>query len=322
MTVTSAPIGSTAQSLDGFAVDAHVVAAFRESVVLTGPDSSTEVVVPTSTQTSDAYGMPVWVQGTPNVSVAAMPAAGPTSTHVISSIPFYVAQSSAPWGTTSQIVSSLPLWVSQSSAPWEVRGGVAVTNTANVALVGTSQVFGTVSSQIVSSIPFFVAQSSGPWDVRGGIAVTNAPNVNVTNVPAVNITTSIPFFVAQSSAPWLFVETISTNAGVTATSYVLLANLNTTVVRNTKTNLYHYTISNFASTALHVKLANASTAGPASTAPFLMRIAAAPSTTVHGALDVPATFSTGIVMYTTREAWNTGLTAPLGSTAVVNLGFV
>lgn len=196
MNVTTIPVGTTGQFLEGVAVSTGV----RESVILTSPTDPNGFAEIVSTQPIGFYGLPVWLQGTPSVSVAALPAISGS--------------------VSSQIVSSIPFYVSQSSAPWTMNGGIAVTNTptvnvTNVPLVtvqGTSSVnvissaahaiSGTVSTQVVSSIPFFVAQSSAPWTMNGAMAVTNSPNVNVTNVPAVNITSSIPFFVAQSSGPW------------------------------------------------------------------------------------------------------------------------
>ena len=61
MTVTSAPIGSTGQSLDGFGVNANVPDAFRESVVLTDPTDPLAVVSIVSTQPISFYGVPVWL---------------------------------------------------------------------------------------------------------------------------------------------------------------------------------------------------------------------------------------------------------------------
>lgn len=234
MTVTSAPIGSTGQSLDGFAVNANVPSAFRESVVITDPTDPLGAVAVTSTQPISFYGIPVWIQGTPNFSstVNITSTVNVTNTVTISA--------------STQIISSVPLIVSQSTTPWLV-------STAPIALVGTSQVFGTVSTQIVSSIPLIVSQSTTPWSVSGQVStfptgqastfVANAPNVNVTNVPAVtvngttmvNIVSSIalgftptgtsfvsisssqPIIVAQSTNPWTI------NGQINASSFTAVA---------------------------------------------------------------------------------------------------
>lgn len=235
MNVTTLPVGTTGQFLEGVAVSTGV----RESVILTSPNDANGFAEIVSSQPISMYGLPVWIQGTPSVALAgAVPISGTASTQIVSSIPFYVAQSSAPWtmnggmavtnvptvnvtnvplvtvqgtssvnvissvahaisGTvTTQVVSSIPFFVAQSSAPWTMNGAMAVTNSPNVNVTNVPAV------NITSSIPFFVAQSSAPWNFNGAMAVTNSPNVNVTNVPAVNITSSIPFFVAQSSGPW------------------------------------------------------------------------------------------------------------------------
>jgi hypothetical protein len=296
MTVTSAPIGSTAQSLDGFAVDNHVVAAFREAVVLTGPDSSTQVVSPTSTQPTDAYGLPVWVEGVATVSVAAHP---PTSTQIVSSIPFHVAQ---------------------SSAPWDMRGGVAVTNTPSVALTGTSQVFGTVSTQIVSSIPFFVAQSSAPWDVRGGINISSQTAVSSSfpiSTTMVNVVSSLPMFVSQSSAPWSFVEKTSTSGGLLSTTFTQLTstNLNTTVIKAGAGQVYGAMLSNVGSTNVFIRLYAASAAANviASTAVPMMIVAATASTFANPMMDVGVAFSTGIAMIAQREPWTASTATPIAA---------
>lgn len=218
MNVTTLPVGNTGQFLEGVAVSTGV----RESVILTSPTDPNGFAEIVSSQPINFYGLPVWLQGSPNVnvtnnpavSVSAMPPVsvsgtsqvfGTVSTQIVSSIPLNIASSvphaivgtSQIFGTvSSQIISSIPFFVAQSSAPWLMNGALAVTNSPNVNVTNVPAV------TITSSIPFFVAQSSSPWGVNGAISVTNAPNVNVTNVPAVNISSSIPFFVAQSSAPW------------------------------------------------------------------------------------------------------------------------
>ena len=309
ITVTSVPVGSTGLLLEG----TQVGAAIRESVVLSDPETADGFAKVVSTQPTAEYGLPVWIQGTPSVGIS-----GTASTQIVSSIPFYVAQSSAPWTVNGGMaVTNVPT-VNVTNVPLVTVQG---TSSVNVISSAPHAIVGTVSTQIISSIPFFVAQSSGPWDMRGGVSVTNSPNVNVTNVPAVNITSSVPFYVAQSSAPWFFVETVSTNAGVNSTSLVLIATLNTTVVKAGKANLYGYDVSNFASTSLFIKLANASSAVIASTAAILYRIGVAPSSNAFVSFDMGVTFSTGITMFTTRNPWAADLTAPLGSTATVTLTY-
>ena len=189
MSVTSAPIGSTGQSLDGFSVDANVLQAFRESVVITDPTDSTGAAPVSST-----YGLTVNVASTVaqvvNVSTT-VTVTGANSTQIISSIPFYVAQ---------------------SSAPWTINGGVEVSS--NAQLSGTSQIFGSVSTQIVSSIPFYVSQSTNAWQVQ---ATNTISTQTVSSIPLIvaqsttpwvvsgstQIVSSIPFIVAQSTTPWV-----------------------------------------------------------------------------------------------------------------------
>ena len=307
MTVTTIPVGATGQFLEGWEVNGAV----RESVSLTDPTNSSGVAEIVSSQPIAAYGLPVWVQGTPNVGVA-----GTVVAQITSSIPFYVAQSSGPWDVRGGIaVTNVPT-VNVTNVP-AIQGGVAVTNTPTVNVTNVPAV------NITTSIPFFVAQSSAPWSVNISTAPqptgTTMVNIVSTVTQASNVVSSLPMYVTQSSAPWFFVETVSTNAGVNATSISLLAHLNTTVIKAGKGNLYGYQISNFGSTSLFVNLANASSAVVASTARFLWRVGVASSTSVQGVLDVPANFSTGITMFTTQAPWN--LTAPAGSTGVVNLTY-
>lgn len=244
MNVTTLPVGTTGQFLEGVAVSTGV----RESVILTSPTDQNAFAEIVSSQPIPMYGLPVWLMGNPTVSTTPQTVnVSVVANEITSSIPFYVSQSSSPWlmnggiavtntptvnvtnvplvtvqGTSSvnvissaphaivgtvstQVVSSIPFFVAQSSAPWLMNGALAVTNSPNVNVTNVPAV------NISSSIPFFVAQSSGPWLVNGSLSVTNAPNVNVTNVPAVNITSSIPFFVAQSSSPWSVVGTTTPN---------------------------------------------------------------------------------------------------------------
>lgn len=93
MNVTTIPVGTTGQFLEGVAVSTGV----RESVILTSPTDPNGFAEIVSTQPIGFYGLPVWLQGTPSVSVAALPAiSGSVSSQIVSSIPFYVSQSSAP----------------------------------------------------------------------------------------------------------------------------------------------------------------------------------------------------------------------------------
>lgn len=232
MNVTTIPVGTTGISLEGVAVSTGV----RESVILTSPNDPFAFAEIVSSQPINFYGLPVWVQGQ-TAPTGTTQVFGQTSTQIVSSIPFYVSQSSAPWtmngavAVTSNVtiqgtssvnvlntltanVTNVPLVTVQGTSSVNVLNAptVNVTNVPLVTVQGTSSVnvissvahaiSGTVSTQVVSSIPFFVAQSSAPWLMNGALSVTNSPNVNVTNVPSVNITSSIPFFVAQSSGPW------------------------------------------------------------------------------------------------------------------------
>lgn len=242
MTVTSTPIGNTGQSLDGFAVNANVPAAFRESVVITDPTDPLGAVAVVSTQPISFYGIPVWIQGTPNfsstVNITSTVNVTNTvtisaSTQIISSIPLIVSQSTTPWlvstapialvgtsqvfGTVStQVVSSIPFFVSQSTSPW-------VVSTAPIAVTGTTQVFGGTSTQIVSSIPLLVTQTatSTPWIVAGttSVNVLGTASTFPLGTTSTQIVSSIPFFVAQSSSPWTVIgaHSISTMTAVAST---------------------------------------------------------------------------------------------------------
>jgi hypothetical protein len=185
ITFTSVPIGSTGAFLDG--VDVSTAAGgtlLRETVVIADP-SDGGAVAPVSSTT----------------------------------------------GLAVRISSSIPFYVAQSSAPWLVNGGISVSS--QVQLGGTSQVFGTVSSQIVSSIPILVAQSTLPWTIAGttSVNVINVPTVNVTNVPQVNLTTSIPMIVAQSTNPWTVAGQVSSfPTGQSSTFVANAPNVNVTNV--------------------------------------------------------------------------------------------
>lgn len=158
MTTTTIPVGSTGQLLEGLLVNGAV----RESVVLADPETADAFAKVVSSQPINFYGLPVWMQGTPSVSVAALPAItgtvslqGTSSVNVVSSAPHAIV------GTVStQIISSIPFFVAQSSAPWTMNGALAVTNSPNVNVTNVPAV------TITSSIPFFVAQSSAPWSVH------------------------------------------------------------------------------------------------------------------------------------------------------------
>ena len=230
MSVTSAPIGSTGQSLDGFSVDANVLQAFRESVVITDPTDSTGAAPVSST-----YGLTVNVASTVaqvvNVSTT-VTVSGANSTQIISSIPFYVAQSSAPWtinggvevssnaqlsGTSqifgsvsTQIVSSIPFYVSQSTNAWQVQATntISTQTVSSIPLIvaqSTTPWVVSGSTQIVSSLPLFVTQSSAPWSMIGAINVSSHTAVASTwalNTTMTNVVSSIPYIVAQSTDPW------------------------------------------------------------------------------------------------------------------------
>lgn len=226
-TATSAPIGSTGMSLEGVAVNTPAGNnLFRESVVIADPNQPDGYAQVVSTQPIQGYGLPVWILGSHSISGTTQ-VSGTVSTQIVSSIPFYVSQSSAPWTMNGAIAVTSNVTIQGTSSVNVLNTLTAnVTNVPLVTVQGTSSVnvissvahaiSGTVSTQVVSSIPFFVAQSSAPWLMNGALAVTNSPNVNVTNVPAINITSSIPFFVAQSSAPWTvnIVSTITQTVNV------------------------------------------------------------------------------------------------------------
>lgn len=372
MTVTSAPIGSSGQSLDGFAVNANVPDAFRESVVITDPSDPIAAVQVTSTQPIGFYGIPVWLQGSPNIVLAGtslvqvlgtsqVSIPGTTSVFVVSSVPNVLAGTSQIFGqvstfpsstfvtnltttsvnvistvphtivgtsqvfgiVSSQIISSIPLIVSQSTTAWQVQ----VTNMVNVNL--TSSI--TQNTVITSSVPIIVAQSTSPWIVSGSTQIVSSLPILVTQstspwavagTTTPNIVSSIPFFVAQSSAPWAMYEIATTQTNTKCTSVVLQATLNTTVIKAGPGVITAYQMSNFSSTSVYVKFANASSAVIASTAMYMQRIGLAPSTSIYVSQDIGMNFSTGIVMFTTRNVWDADLTAPLGSTCAVNLCFL
>src|SRR5712691_4703858 len=176
---TSAPIGSTAQSLDGLNVSTTGGPALFLEAVAIGDPTDGGALAPVSSTVGLSVNVASTVAQAVNVSVVA--------NQITSSIPFYVAQSSAPWsvnatatvqGTSSaQIVSSIPFYVAQSSAPWTVTA--------------TATVQGTSSAQIISSIPFFVAQSSAPWTVTATATVQGTSSVNVIGNITIQGTSSV-----------------------------------------------------------------------------------------------------------------------------------
>ena len=343
MNVTTIPVGSTGQVLEGVAVSTGV----RESVILTSPSDADGFAEIVSTQPIQAYGLPVWLQGTPSVAIAGTVVVDPTSTQIVSSIPFYVSQSSSPWtmngavavtsnvtiqGTSSvnvissaphaivgtvssQIISSIPFFVAQSSAPWDMRGGI------NVSTIGT------VSTQIVSSIPFFVAQSSAPWTINGQVGVSSQPAVSSSwplSTTMSNVVSSIPFFVAQSSAPWSFVETVSTAGGMSATTISLAATLNTTVVKASAGQLYGLLGANVGSSNVFIRVYNTSTAATtiASTGVPLLVWGIPISTSPYNNYAAGVPFSAGITILTQQQPYTASTSlAPTASTATVTILF-
>lgn len=328
MNVTTLPVGSTGQFLEGVAVSSGV----RESVILTSPLDANGFAEIVSTQPITAYGLPVWLQGTPTIVVGGGVLTAQT-------VPTGTTQV---FGTTStQVVSSIPFYVSQSSAPWSMIGAIAVTNVPTVNVTNIPAV------NITTSIPFFVAQSSAPWTMNGGVQVTNSPNVNVTNVPAVNITSSIPFFVAQSSgpwsvvgttspnivssipffvaqssAPWSFVETVSTAGGMSATTIALAATLNTTVVKASPGQVYGILGSNVGSSNVFVRMLNASTAATAiaSTGVAVLNFGIPISTSPYNNYDAGVPFSAGITIITQQQPYTASTSvAPTASTATITI---
>lgn len=363
MNVTTIPVGSTGQVLEGVAVSTGV----RESVILTSPSDADGFAEIVSSQPIQAYGLPVWLQGTPSVAIAGSVVVDPTSTQIVSSIPFYVSQSSAPWTMNGGVsVTNVPT-VNVTNVPLVTVQGtssVNVISSAPHALVGTSQIFGTVSTQVVSSIPFFVSQSSGPWTIsptgttmvnivstvtQGAnitssipffVAQSSAPwtingQVGVSSQPAVssswplsttmsNVVSSIPFFVAQSSAPWVFVETVSTAGGLSATTIALAANLNTTVVKASAGQVYGMLGSNVGSSNVFVRFLNASTAATAiaSTGVALLNVGIPISTSPYNNYDAGVPFSAGITILTQQQPYTASTSlAPTASTATITILF-
>jgi hypothetical protein len=134
-TFTSAPIGSTLQSLDGLNVStAGGPALFREVVTIGDPTDGGALAPVNST-----VGM---------------------SINVASSIPFYVVQSSGPWtisGTTSVNVLGVIPGTTQvnvvSSVPVVVLGSIPSTSQVNVVSSVPITIQGTSSVNVLGSIP-------------------------------------------------------------------------------------------------------------------------------------------------------------------------
>lgn len=163
-TFTSAPIGSTAQSLDGLNVStAGGPALFLEAVAIGDPTDG-GALAPVSSTLGLSVNVASTVAQAVNVSVVA-----------------------------NQITSSIPFYVAQSSGPWSVQGTTNVQGTSSVNLLGTA------STQIISSIPFYVAQSSAPWTVVATATVQGTSSVNVLNAPTVNVT-NVPLVTVQGTS--------------------------------------------------------------------------------------------------------------------------
>lgn len=326
-TVTSIPVGSTGLNLEGL----QVTAGIRESVVFADPSDDNAFGAIVSTQPANQYGPAVWLQGTPNVSVAALPGVS-----IVSSIPFYVAQSSSPWavnggvavtsnvtiqGTSSVNILGTPTVTVQGTSSVNVLGSIPGTTMVNIVSTVTQ------GANITSSIPFFVAQSSAPWTVNGSVSVSSQPAVSSSwplSTTMANIVSSIPFFVAQSSGPWSFVETVSTAGGVTATTIALQGNLNTTVVKASAGQLYGVLGTNVGSSNVFVRFLNASTAATAiaSTGVAVVNFGVPVSSSPFNNYDAGIAFGAGITIITQQQPFTaTTSVAPTASTATVTILF-
>lgn len=164
VTFTSAPIGSTAQSLDGLNVSTSGGPALFLEAVAIGDPTDGGALAPVSSTLGLSVNVASTVAQAVNVSVVA-----------------------------NQITSSIPFYVAQSSAPWDVNATATVQGTSSV------NVLGTASTQIISSIPFYVAQSSAPWTVVATATVQGTSSVNVLNVPTVNVT-NVPTVTVQGTS--------------------------------------------------------------------------------------------------------------------------
>lgn len=165
MTVSSAPIGNTGQSLDGFVAPVN----FRESVVITDPNDQFGISTVVSTQPITGYAIPVWIQGTPNFSSTVnVTSIVNVSTSLSGSISSF-AVNPLPGTTMVNVVSTVPQIITIGTVSTFPLSTTQVFGTISTFAInpqaGTSQVFGTVSTQIVSSIPIIVAQSTNPWTV-------------------------------------------------------------------------------------------------------------------------------------------------------------
>lgn len=291
MNVTTLPVGTTGQFLEGVAVSTGV----RESVILTSPtdpDGFAEIV---STKPVSQYGLPTWAQGTTEVF-------GAVSTQIVSSIPFYV---------------------SQSSNPWTVNGGIAVTNvpTVNVTNVPLVTVQGTSSVNVlnvptvnVTNVPLVTVQGTSSVNVISSVAHAISGTVST------QIVSSIPFFVAQSTSIWPCAETVSTSGGTNATTLCFAANLNTTIVKASAGQVYGVMGTNQGSSNVYVRFFATSTAPIASTAVPKMIFGMTVSTNPSSMFDVGVSFSTGIAILTQQQPFTaTSALAPTASTAVITI---
>jgi hypothetical protein len=338
-TFTSAPIGSTAQSLDGLNVStAGGPALFLEAVAIGDPTDG-GALAPVSSTVGLSVNVASTVAQAVNVSVVA-----------------------------NQITSSIPFYVAQSSGPWSVQGTTNIQGTSSVSVLGTA------STQIISSIPFYVAQSSAPWTVvatatvqgTSSVNVLNVPTVNVTNVPlvtvqgtssvnvlgnitiqgtsSVNVLGAIPstsFVSISSTIPLNVVGTSSVNilgtVPITGTSFVFntptastaggltrtlktsLADTNSTVAKASAGMVYSYSVGNAGSTWVWLKLMDSPTAIPVTSATFIAKIGVPASTQVSQEFAYGLAFSTGIYVALTGKPDNQDNTAVTASTCVINL---
>ncbi len=326
-TQTSAPIGSTGQSLEGVAVSTAAGAnLFRESVVLADPNDPIgygQVVSNQPASSATPYGAVMYLAGNPNISTTVNVTATALVTNTIS----------------TQVISSIPYFVSQSSAPWDMRGGINVTAAAAVM---STWPLNTTLAQIVSSIPMAVVQSSGPWtvsatalpDIRCQVNVSAATAVMSTwplNTTQVNVVSSLPINVSQSTSPWVVVLSTQTARGANYFTTTIANNLNTTVVKAGPGNLYSYAISNVSTTNVFVRFYDTSTASLVSPSSNAVYIVGSPASTVSGTFtglqlgDIGLAFSSGIAFLTQRAAQIQGSVAssavPQASSVVISLTY-
>lgn len=164
-TQTSAPIGATGQSLEGVAVNTAAGSnLFRESVVAADandPNAYAGVVSSQPSSSATPYGLVAWIAGTPNFS---------STVNVTTSVNITTLAA-----TSTQIVSSLPIWVSQSSAPWTINGSI------NVSAGGAAGV--QYSSGTVTSVPTGTLSMGFFNNTTTPLALDASGNLNV-NVAA------------------------------------------------------------------------------------------------------------------------------------------